>query len=476
MDNFLTNFKNDLQEIWKKLKEEYAKLTKKPVSKDGSVVSSSISTTYEINLVPEVKAQMIKAQRMRNMVLFICIVVSSVAVGAVVILFGIKSGQDIAMSSQDGRLELMSSKLNEYTELDDLVTIQAQLQGISNILGQKTVLSRVFGAMGAMLPQGDDDVTLSQLRADMMTNIVTMEGQADARKAPLIDYRVLESFKKGVELTKYDYGRYVDIDGKELPTACMIEADASGQALKDGNSYYAWWDLMVPGCEGVVRSLAEDAEIEFHYSADAEVEIGYPGYETTTERQCRRVDDSGNPVEDGGTEVCEDVLKPVVPTVVVDGVEVPGETPKPTPVKVKIWRTPQFTEWYEEGLMSMDGQVSGVEHFNSECYVYSGNAINGNVRWTSMNDCLLAPEGLEITSSANGRDESDNLVLRFTATVTFSEEFFKFSNKHMIAIGPMGQNVTDSYVQIGNMFAQEARACDANDTECLNNSSNNGGN
>ena len=175
MDNFLTNFKNDLQEIWKKLKEEYAKLTKKPVSKDGSVVSSSISTTYEINLVPEVKAQMIKAQRMRNMVLFICIVVSSVAVGAVVILFGIKSGQDIAMSNQDGRLELMSSKLNEYTELDDIVTIQAQLQGISNILGQKTVLSRVFGAMGAMLPQGDDDVTLSQLRADMATNIVTME-------------------------------------------------------------------------------------------------------------------------------------------------------------------------------------------------------------------------------------------------------------------------------------------------------------
>lgn len=476
MDNFLTNFKNDLQEIWKKLKEEYAKLTKKPVSKDGSVVSSSISTTYEINLVPEVKAQMIKAQRMRNMVLFICIVVSSVAVGAVVILFGIKSGQDIAMSNQDGRLELMSSKLNEYTELDDIVTIQAQLQGISNILGQKTVLSRVFGAMGAMLPQGDDDVTLSQLRADMATNIVTMEGQADARTAPLIDYRVLESFKKGVELTKYDFGRYVDIDGKELPTACISEADASGQALKEGNSYYAWWDLTTPGCEGVVRSLLEDADIEYHYSANAEVEMGYPGYETTTEIQCHREDDKGNTVEEGGEEVCEEVLKPVVPTVVVDGEEVPGEVPEPTPIRVKIWRTPQFTEWYEEGLMSTDGQIDGVEHFMSECYNYKGNLVGESVRWTSTNDCLLAPDGLEITSSANGRDESDNLVLRFTATVTFSKEFFKFANKHMIAIGPMGQNVTDSYVQIGNMFAQEARACDANDTECLSNSSNSGGN
>lgn len=475
MNDFLTNFKNDLQEILKKLKEEYAKLMKKPVAKDGSVVSSSISTTYEINLVPEVKAQMIKAQRMRNMVLFICIVVSSVAVGAVVILFGIKSGQDIAMSNQDGRLELMSSKLNEYTELDDIVTIQAQLKGISSILGQKTVLSRVFGAMGAMLPQGDDDVTLSQLRADMATGIVTMEGQADARTAPLIDYRVLESFKKGVELTKYDYGRYVDIDGKVLPTACITEADAAGQALKDGNSYYAWWDLTIPGCEGVVRSLMEDAEIEYHYSSTAEIEVGYPGYETTTEVQCHREDENGNPVEDGGKEVCEEVLKPVVPTVVVDGVEVPGETPEPTPVKVKIWRTPQFTEWYQEGLMSTDGMIDGVEHFVSECYTYSGTSINGNVRWTSMNKCQLASDGLEITSSANGRDESDNLVLRFTATMTFSEEFFKFSNKHMIAIGPMGQNVTDSYVQIGNMFAQEARACDANDTECLTNSNNNGG-
>ena len=55
-------------------------------------------------------------------------------------------------------------------------------------------------------------------------------------------------------------------------------------------------------------------------------------------------------------------LKPVVPTVVVDGEEVPGEVPEPTPIRVKIWRTPQFTEWYEENLMTVNGQISGVEH------------------------------------------------------------------------------------------------------------------
>ena len=41
----------------------------------------------------------------------------------------------------------------------------------------------------------------------------------------------------------------------------------------------------------------------------------------------------------------------------------------------------------------------------------------------------------------------------------------------MIAIGPMGQNVTDSYVQIGNMFTQEAAECEAGDTACFSNNS-----
>ena len=45
----------------------------------------------------------------------------------------------------------------------------------------------------------------------------------------------------------------------------------------------------------------------------------------------------------------------------------------------------------------------------------------------------------------------------------------------MMALGPMGQNVTDSYVQIGGMFTQAARECAEGDTECLTNANNAGG-
>lgn len=457
MQEFFENFKDNLSEISFKIRTGYAKLVHRPLPKRPGEEGASGDRGYEINLVPEVKMQMIKAQKMRNLVLFICIVVSSVAVGAVVILFGIKSGQDIAMHNQDSKLKVMSEKLNGYDEFDDLITIQDQLGNYSEILKKRAVVSRVFGALGVMLPQGSDEVKMSELKVTLETDTINMEGQADAKVAPLIDYRVLEAFKKSVDLTKFDYGRYVDIDGKEIPTQCITETDESGNPFREGDSYYAWWDLKIPGCEASMRSLNQsESDAEFHFSSMAEVE----------------------------TEEVEEVKKPEIGAVnPLDPTANPLETPAEPeivmvekPVRVKIWRTPQFDAWYQEGHMTTEGKITEIEHFDSVCFKYSGSVISGGgVRWSSTNDCTLAPKGLTISGSSNGRDESDNLVLRFTATVQFAEDYFSFKNKHMIAIGPMGQNVTDSFMQIGNMFTQEAKACEADDTECLGNSENSGG-
>lgn len=435
MNDFLESLKTKLKNFGVKVQTGYAKLVRRPMPGEKSEKEQKYPS-YEINLVPEVKVKMIKSQKMRNVVLFVCIVVASGAIGVVAILFGIKSGQDIAMSSQDRKLALMSEKLNSYSELDELVAIQGQLKGIDEITSRKTVLSRVFGALSVMLPTGGDVVKLSELRVNLETDLINLEGQADARIDPQIDYRVLESFKKGVALTKYDYGRYVDAEGKELPTYCIRESSDDGSALKVGDSYYAWWDLTVRGCEGTpVGENGKDGPDGFHYSKDADVETAASEGEGSGEN--------------------------------ADNVK---------PVRVKIWRTPQFETWYKADKMSIDGAIEGIEHFESVCYMYSGVDAGGTVKWNSTNDCLLAGNGLTVSDSSNARDESDNLVLRFEGSVNFAEEFFAFGNKHMMAIGPMGQNVTDSYVQVGNMFTQEARVCEENDTECLTNNANKEGN
>lgn len=461
--------------MMEKIKEFFSDLMAKVTGKKKDNKPELITTvgkTYEINLVPEVKSQMIKALKLRNLVLFICIVVSAVSVGVVVVLFGIKSGQDIAMASQDGKLETMSAKLLGYEELGDLVTIQNQLDKLQDLSQNKTVLSRVFGALGVMLPAGDDVVQLSELRVDLSTNALRMEGQADARVDPLIDYRVLESFKKGVELTKYDYGRYVDANGTEIPTWCINEAGLDGSAYREGDSYYAWWDLSTEGCAAVKQgnTVDEESEVQLVYSDSAQVESveeEVPLEQLSGLNITVTTDENGNSVVDPES-------------LAAAGVEmrVEGDVTRyfrQRVTRVKVWRTPQFTTWYNGGEMELNGAITGVEHFESACINYSGVQQDNSVRWTSVNDCMLAPGGLTIVSSSNGRDESDNLVLRFTATVEIEPEFFAFQDKHMLAIGPMGQNVTDSYVQIGGMFTQAATECEEGDTECWSNAANAGG-
>lgn len=452
------------------MKEWFDNLIAKVTGKQGqpkNPLVTTVATTYEINLVPEVKMQMIRAQKLRNLVLYICIMVSVISIGAVLVLFGIKSGQDIAMANQDKRLELMSEKLTGYNELSDLVTIQTQLSRLDSIAKNKTVLSRVFGALGVMLSQGEDFVKLSELRVDLDGYNLRMEGQTDARVAPLIDYRVLEAFKKSAALTKYDYGRFVDVNDKEIPTWCIHESDENGNAYRTGENYYAWWDLSAEGCAALPlgATVPENSDIQFFYNDKTEVEtaeqvLSYEDLESAGITV--KVDEEGN------TTLSD-------PEIEIRDVE--GETKyvRTVVTRVKIWRTPQFTAWHNGGLMELDGTISGIEHFNSECTKYSGTMNGSTAKWTSTNECYLVPGGLTVTDSSNGRDESDNLVLKFTATMRVEENFFAFRNKHMIAIGPMGQNVTDSYVQIGNMFTQEARECGENDTECLTNSTNTGG-
>lgn len=119
----MQNLIDKARELWKNLNNK----AKNPQTDK----LTAVATSYEVNLVPDVKIQMIQAQKIRNLVLFICIVVSIASVGVVLVLLSIKSGQDIAMATQDSKLEKMSEKLNSYEELGDLVTVQRQLENLT---------------------------------------------------------------------------------------------------------------------------------------------------------------------------------------------------------------------------------------------------------------------------------------------------------------------------------------------------------
>ncbi len=379
----------------------------------------------EINLVPDVKNEMIKALKLRNFIFFLCIIVVVASIGVSLFFFSIATGQKAVVAGKTETLEEMSKKVGDYSDLSDFLTIKDQLGNLSSISDNKKQLSRLFGVLSAILPTGADTITISELSINFEgeSPLLNLEAQANAGKEPFIDYNVLDSFKKSMQYMRYDYGTYVDKNGDDIPAFCMIETGSDGASLVDPiKGRYAYWNITAEGCAPASYS-EEESESETPVTT---------GYET----------------EDYGDKKV-----------------------------VRIWRTPQFDDWYkndaDNSYMSLDGSISGVAHFESSCISYSGTETDNKINWTDSNtECLLVPEGTEgivISESSNGRDASDELVLRFNATITLSPEVFSFNNKHLISLGPSTRyNVTDSYVQVQNMFNKRANDCAENDITCKN--------
>lgn len=393
----------------------------------------------EINLVPDVKDEMIKALKLRNFIFFLCIVVASASVAVSLVFISIAGGQQAIVDGKRSTLDRMSSKVNEYSDLSDFLTIKDQLGNLSNITSNKTLLSRTFGVLSALLPAGADTITISELAINLSTDAPTLsfDAQANAGEPPYIDYNVLDSFKKSLQYMRYDYGTYVDKEGESIPAYCIVESGVNGATFSDPEKgYYAYWLIKGEGCNpSYTPEEDEDGNVQY---VEEDALKGY-----TTE------DYNGNTV-------------------------------------VKIWRTPQFNDWHkvtevaDQPYMSLDGEIKNVAHFESSCISYSGAADEkDNITWSSENSaCRLVPsgtDGINISDSSNGRGADGDLVLRFSAVITLDPEVYSFANKHLIAIAPSGRyNVTDSYVQIQNMFGQRAADCAAGDTAC--NNSSNGGN
>ncbi len=383
----------------------------------------------EINLVPEIKDDAIKAIKLRNLTFFICIIIASASIAITAIFASIAAGQQAIADGKNKTITTLSNKLFSYSDLNNFLTIKDQLSNLSEISSNKTLLSRSFNFLSAIIPTGADTITVSALTINLANDTPTIQfdAQANSGQPPYIDYAVLESFKKSMQYLRYDYGNYVDRYGNIIPAYCMIEHGLDGATLSDPTrGVYAYWLINGEGCNPAAK-------------------------------------------QDGTTEQDDEVV--AYETETYDGQTV-----------VRIWRTPQFDAWYSDTkpenentpYIDLSGNISGVAHFESRCTTYIGtkNSTTGEIEWTPENNsCLLVPgeDGLKISGSSNGRGGDGELVLRFSATLAINPEFFKFTNPHMVAVGPSGRyNVTDSYVQIQNIFGAPASDCAEGDTACKN--------
>lgn len=154
----------------------------------------------EINLVPDVKQELIKAQRIRARVIVGAILIGGASIAIVLVLafyvFGVQTARNFIA---DGQIKSKSDTLAKVSDLSKMLTIQNQLSKISNLNSNKNIDSRLFDVLSIIDPPAPNNIQISDLTVDSSSNLITINGQAAN------SYAAVDVFKKTIQGAQIKY-------------------------------------------------------------------------------------------------------------------------------------------------------------------------------------------------------------------------------------------------------------------------------
>ena len=386
---------------------------------------------YEISLVPDVKAELLRKQRLRNLFVLICVGVA-IACGAVVmILLSVMGGQTVSMNNQkkeigcrydmkmDGKtLKSSDCKSNMGTPVmyfnnrQTLLTIQDQLKSLDTLNNSMIKFSRIFGLLDVLLldEEKGSKIEVSELAVDFSSMTLSFDAVGYDKSSANIGYKPLEAFKKNAERMRYDYGEYMrrgdDENDEVIPYFCISEETINGLV-------YGVYSKGAPGCEApMVEPTEEDKDAGDDEGSDEKSD------------------------EEASAEPVENEIE-----------------------KIYIRRTYKDRDDYEsvrEGKDKYwDESVMGKNnykgyYFESSCISWSEDGKMDEA--ATLETCPFLSDEIAVTNSSYGLDTNEQLVLTFQSSVPISTEIFLSGNHNMQILSPTRQNVTDSYVQVRDMF------------------------
>lgn len=179
----------------------------------------------EVSLIPDVKQELIQARRMRATVVSISILAMIISGGIVALLsVYVFAGQGVRNLVADGSIKDKYAEIEENKEdLQRMLTVQNQLEKISQTHSDKTVSSRLFDVLSVIIPAEPNDVSLTSTTMDTEDGTLTIEGQSSA------GFIAYEAFKKTIAATELVY--YEDGDNK--PKTVSLASD-----IVDGERSY----------------------------------------------------------------------------------------------------------------------------------------------------------------------------------------------------------------------------------------------
>lgn len=132
----------------------------------------------QLNLLPDVKLEYVRAQRSRRLVLSVSVLVTAIAIALLVVLLLVDVAQKKHLSDLSHDITSESSTLQKEPQITKILTVQNQLESLTSLHAAKPAASRLFNNyLNQVTPAA---VHITSFDIDYVKQSVVITGTADA--------------------------------------------------------------------------------------------------------------------------------------------------------------------------------------------------------------------------------------------------------------------------------------------------------
>lgn len=153
----------------------------------------------ELNLIPDVKREFIRAKQQQALVITVSVFVGIAAVGVIAVL-GLLIGTQLVRDklAQDA-VNTRYAELQKVDGLSNMLTIQNQLAALSSQNSARTMDSRIFDVLDAINPPAPNNVSFSSVKLNPIDKTISLEGSASG------GYVATDTLKKTILNSYFEY-------------------------------------------------------------------------------------------------------------------------------------------------------------------------------------------------------------------------------------------------------------------------------
>jgi hypothetical protein len=131
----------------------------------------------QLNLLPDLKKEYIKAQKTKSFVISTSILVTIGAVGLSVLLFiYVTFVQQLQINLATDDIKRKETELKGIQDVDKYLTVQAQLAALPDLHNGKGSYDRLFSFLNVLNPSAPNNINLSNLQLESETRTMTLTG------------------------------------------------------------------------------------------------------------------------------------------------------------------------------------------------------------------------------------------------------------------------------------------------------------